>query len=214
MDKTEARRCECVQPPWWIRTQTQGFGLPFQANARVESRGQPQGEGRVSQLGWTPAAWEGGGVSESQLCFAWLAGLFRLLSAFRLVWFSWTLIAQGSPCSPQHTAGRTTPQYPPFLTIRSAHFQELVSAVLHPQARENQALLPALLFFKVSEAPSLSFLEHNLGNVLLVPRPGIEPVPSAVKAQSPNLWTAREFPGNVCFKFSNSDFSPLSKLYH
>ena len=124
------------------------------------------------------------------------------------------MIAQGSPCSPQLTAGRTTPQYLPFLTIRSAHIQELVSAVLRPQARENQALLPALLFFKVSEAPSLSFLEHNLGNVLLVPLPGIEPVPSAVKAQSPNLWTAREFPGNVLFKFSNSDFSPLSKLYH
>ena len=29
---------------------------------------------------------------------------------------------------------------------------------------------------------------------ILVPRPGIEPGPSAVKAQSPNHWTAREFP--------------------
>ena len=28
---------------------------------------------------------------------------------------------------------------------------------------------------------------------MLIPRPGIEPVPSAVKTQSPNLWTAREF---------------------
>ena len=28
---------------------------------------------------------------------------------------------------------------------------------------------------------------------ILVPWPGIEPVPSAVKAQSPNHWTAREF---------------------
>ena len=29
---------------------------------------------------------------------------------------------------------------------------------------------------------------------ILVPQPGIEPRPSAVKAQSPNHWTAREFP--------------------
>ena len=31
---------------------------------------------------------------------------------------------------------------------------------------------------------------------ILVLRPGIEPQPSAVKAQSPNHWTAREFPLN------------------
>ena len=29
---------------------------------------------------------------------------------------------------------------------------------------------------------------------ILVPRPGIEPRPSAVKAHSINHWTAREFP--------------------
>ena len=29
---------------------------------------------------------------------------------------------------------------------------------------------------------------------ILVPRPGIEPGPSAVRAQSPNYWTTREFP--------------------
>ena len=29
---------------------------------------------------------------------------------------------------------------------------------------------------------------------ILVPGPGIEPAPSAVKAQSPNHWTTREFP--------------------
>ena len=32
---------------------------------------------------------------------------------------------------------------------------------------------------------------------ILVPRPGIEPVPSAVKALSPNHWTAREFPTQI-----------------
>ena len=29
---------------------------------------------------------------------------------------------------------------------------------------------------------------------ILVPRPGIEPMPPAVEAQSPNHWTAREVP--------------------
>ena len=36
---------------------------------------------------------------------------------------------------------------------------------------------------------------------ILVPHPGIEPVPPALEAQSPNRWTAGEFPGNSFFKF-------------
>ena len=32
---------------------------------------------------------------------------------------------------------------------------------------------------------------------ILVPRPGIEPRATAVKARSPNHWTAREVPGCV-----------------
>ena len=32
---------------------------------------------------------------------------------------------------------------------------------------------------------------------ILVPQPGIEPGPLAVKARSPNHWTAREFPENL-----------------
>ena len=36
--------------------------------------------------------------------------------------------------------------------------------------------------------------QHCLACGILVPRPGIEPAPSAVRAQSPNHWTAREFP--------------------
>ena len=34
---------------------------------------------------------------------------------------------------------------------------------------------------------------------ILVPRPGIEPAPSAVKARSPNHRTAREFPCHILF---------------
>ena len=34
---------------------------------------------------------------------------------------------------------------------------------------------------------------------ILVPQPGIEPRPSAVKAWSPNHWTAKEFPSFIIF---------------
>ena len=33
---------------------------------------------------------------------------------------------------------------------------------------------------------------------ILLPRPGIEPLPLAVEAQNPNHWTSREFP-YLCF---------------
>ena len=36
---------------------------------------------------------------------------------------------------------------------------------------------------------------------ILVPRPGIEPGPSAVKAPCPNHWTTREFPVLLFFKY-------------
>ena len=35
---------------------------------------------------------------------------------------------------------------------------------------------------------------HSLGCRILVPQPGIEPMPPTVKAWSPNHWTPREFP--------------------
>ena len=38
---------------------------------------------------------------------------------------------------------------------------------------------------------------------ILVPRPGIQPMPSAVKAWSPNHWTAREVPICWVFHFAN-----------
>ena len=41
---------------------------------------------------------------------------------------------------------------------------------------------------------------HHAACGILVPQPGIEPMPSAVKAQSPNHWTAREFPVSLYFK--------------
>ena len=38
------------------------------------------------------------------------------------------------------------------------------------------------------------FLPHRTACGILVPQPGIGPVPTAVKARSPNHWTAGEFP--------------------
>ena len=47
--------------------------------------------------------------------------------------------------------------------------------------------------------PFFSFLFFFFCRIL-VPQPGIEPTPLAVKAWSPNHWTAREFPAAALFK--------------
>ena len=46
------------------------------------------------------------------------------------------------------------------------------------------------LFFKFL----FYFWSHCMAWGILVPRPGIEPMPPAVEVQSPNHWTAREVP--------------------
>ena len=40
----------------------------------------------------------------------------------------------------------------------------------------------------------------------LVPQPGIEPRPSAAKAQSPNHWITREFPESLSSKVARETF--------
>ena len=47
------------------------------------------------------------------------------------------------------------------------------------------------------------FLPHCVACEILVPRPGIEPGPSAVRVQSLNHWTARKFP-TVAFRQQHS----------
>ena len=42
--------------------------------------------------------------------------------------------------------------------------------------------------------PPFFFWLYLVVRSILVSRPGIEPVPHAVEAQSPNHWTTREFP--------------------
>ena len=48
-------------------------------------------------------------------------------------------------------------------------------------------------------------MENHMACGILVPQPGIEPVPPVVEAWSPNHWTAREFP---CKFFSKNIFCP------
>ena len=43
------------------------------------------------------------------------------------------------------------------------------------------------------------FLPHWAVCGVLVPQPGIEPLPVAVEEQSPNHWTTREVPVHVVF---------------
>ena len=43
------------------------------------------------------------------------------------------------------------------------------------------------------------FCLHNAACEILVPRPGIEPMPSAVEGRSLNHWTTREVPWLPCF---------------
>ena len=48
----------------------------------------------------------------------------------------------------------------------------------------------------ISSFQSFSFFlgggAHRVARGILVPRPGIEPIPPAVEARSPNHWTSRE----------------------
>ena len=65
--------------------------------------------------------------------------------------------------------------------------------------------LPGAFFLKEKKSvPSLNILFlffwlRLAACGILVPRPGIEPVPSTVRAQSPNHWTTREFLPSVSF---------------
>ena len=56
---------------------------------------------------------------------------------------------------------------------------------LHPQSLLN--------FFFLNSAPMNFFWPCHTACGILVPQPGTEPEPSAVKAWSPNHWTVREF---------------------
>ena len=47
------------------------------------------------------------------------------------------------------------------------------------------------------------FWLHHTGWGVLVPQPGIPPVPSAVKVPSPNHWTASKFPGALDKRIEN-----------
>ena len=54
-------------------------------------------------------------------------------------------------------------------------------------SRSRNPYLPVKLFF-------FFFWPCHMACKILVPQPGIEPVPPALEAGSPNLWTTREVP--------------------
>ena len=65
-------------------------------------------------------------------------------------------------------------------------------------------VVPSLLLFifKVFQAVMFFFFwSCSTACRILVPQPGIEPRPLAVKAQGPNHWAARDFPRYSCFRF-------------
>ena len=80
-----------------------------------------------------------------------------------------------------------------------------MSPHLSPQPPSPPQLLVATVLHFVSKANFNLFFFFGCG--ILVLQPGIEPCPSAVKAQSPNHWTAREFPSST---FLDSTY----KWYH
>ena len=67
------------------------------------------------------------------------------------------------------------------------------------------SLISASFFFFFSFSfsfPFFFFLPLPVARGILVPRPGIDPGPLAVRARSPNHWTAREFPSASFYFFS------------
>ena len=62
---------------------------------------------------------------------------------------------------------------------------------------------------------------HYAACAILVPWPGIEPVPPAVEAQGPNEWTPREFPAldwillpNFCVSGAHLGYCEVKELIH
>ena len=80
----------------------------------------------------------------------------------------------------------------PFGSLLKPHFFWGGSLTLFPSPRA----CPALLSASPAAAGCCFFFFRPCHSAyrILVPRPGIEPMPAAVKAQSPNHWTAREYP--------------------
>lgn len=143
MGKTEACRCDLCSLLGKLGLRPRALAFPssqMQGWKAGWQQGTAAGRGRVSRLGCTPA-----GRWTSSLGGRWVhhvSAVFRLASkAFQVAFGLLSCLTfmdfdcTGSLCSPQFTAGPTSPQYPPLLTVCSAHIQELVFAILCPQAQ-------------------------------------------------------------------------------
>ena len=91
-------------------------------------------------------------------------------------------------CIPSHTASPTPPLFFPTPLLRP--FSEKGSLLFFPIYRVKQC--PSKYVYMIY----LLFIFWLCCRAcrILVPQPGIEPGPSAMKAWSPNHWTSREFP--------------------
>ena len=78
------------------------------------------------------------------------------------------------------------------------------SQILNWKWTENRENLLDSFFF---------FWLHHTACRVLVPRPGIEPMPRAVEVQSRNHWTAREVPRFLIKWFTEISFSGSLKIY-
>ena len=76
----------------------------------------------------------------------------------------------------------------------------LFSSGKYPEVKllYHMVVLFSIFFFK------FFFWLHCTACGILVPRPGIEPGPSSMRVQSPNHWTAREFPERHAFLTAGS----------
>ena len=92
-------------------------------------------------------------------------------------------------------APRVTPTLPDILTMSTFSF--LSSAALATWTCSEFA--PVCWSLSQGCCTFFFFWLHSTACGIFVPRPGIEPQPSAVKAQSPNHWASREFPGCCTF---------------
>ena len=83
---------------------------------------------------------------------------------------------------------------------------------IYPWEAKMYAHTKSFFFFFLVKFSSLFFFffGHAMACGNLVPRPGIEPGPLAVRVQSPNHWTAREFP--LFFFFPTQSYTPMFRV--
>ena len=84
--------------------------------------------------------------------------------------------------------------------MRQQEHHQILFPVSH--SSRQSIFMSFLICPSLNHTVSHTLLSHTPGHVargILVPQPGIEPKPLAVKERSPNHWTARGFPHMLFF---------------